>query len=48
MRKVLLFVFYIVLVTPVGLVLRVVRDPLRRRLDGRVPSYWVEAASARR
>jgi hypothetical protein len=48
MRKALLFVFYIVVVTPAGLVLRLVRDPMRRRLDSRTPSYWVEAAPAKR
>lgn len=40
MRKVLLFFLYILVVTPCGLVLRVTRDPMRRRLDRRRPSYW--------
>jgi hypothetical protein len=37
-RPVLAIVFFL-LVTPVGLVLRVLRDPLRRR-QREVASYW--------
>jgi hypothetical protein len=38
-RPVLAIVFFL-LVTPVGLVLRVLRDPLRRRRQREVASYW--------
>lgn len=36
----LLAVVYLLVITPIGLVARVVRDPLRRRLDPAAPSYW--------
>lgn len=41
MRRLLLFVTYYLLVTPIGLLTRVVRDPLSRRRNPRSPSYWV-------
>jgi hypothetical protein len=42
----LVFVYYLVL-TPVGLVLRVAgRDPLRRRFEPRAASYWVKRTEA--
>jgi hypothetical protein len=38
--------FFCVL-TPLGLILRLAgREPLRLRFDRRVPSYWIERASA--
>jgi hypothetical protein len=38
-----LLVLYFVVVTPIGLVMRVIRyDPMARRLDPDAPSYWVE------
>ncbi|RKT19814.1 hypothetical protein BX285_4284 [Streptomyces sp. 1114.5] len=40
MRRLLLFVVYFLVVTPVGLVGRLVRDPLRRSRGPRVRSYW--------
>ena len=37
----LLFVVYYLLITPVGLVLRILgKDPLERRFDSRAESYW--------
>lgn len=49
MRRVLLFLLYILVFTPFGLAARAVRDPMRRRLDPRAPSYWaVSGAGARR
>jgi hypothetical protein len=39
MRKVLLFVAYFFVVTPYGLVRRLVRDPLQRGRDPRAGSY---------
>ncbi|MBS2962953.1 hypothetical protein KGA66_07855 [Actinocrinis puniceicyclus] len=46
MRKALLFVLYIAVVTPVGLLLRLVRDPMRRKLNARAHTYWIESAPA--
>ncbi|MDI9830640.1 MULTISPECIES: hypothetical protein [unclassified Streptomyces] len=40
MRNVLLTVVYVLIVVPVGLVLRVVRDPMRRSWSRRRESYW--------
>ncbi|MFJ2865126.1 hypothetical protein [Kitasatospora sp. NPDC087314] len=40
MRKALLTVAYVLLVIPAGLVLRVLRDPMRRSRSRRRPSYW--------
>jgi hypothetical protein len=38
-----LLVLYFFVVTPIGLVMRVMRyDPMARRLDPGAPSYWVE------
>jgi hypothetical protein len=45
-RKVLLFALYILVVTPAGLAARAVRDPLRRRLDTRARSYWINTAQS--
>ncbi|HEY4025565.1 MAG TPA: hypothetical protein VGO86_03960 [Candidatus Dormibacteraeota bacterium] len=39
-RAVLLFVTYWLFVTPVGLLLRTVHDPMRRRWDPRARTYW--------
>ena len=43
MRRVLLFLAYFLLVTPLGLIARLGPDPLHRR-RGRARSYWVRAA----
>ena|SRR6185295_5499788 len=40
-RVILTVLFYLVL-TPVGFVLRLFRDPLDRSLDGRSPSQWIK------
>jgi hypothetical protein len=40
MRNALLTVVYFLLVVPAGLVLRVLRDPMRRSRSRRRPSYW--------
>ncbi|SEM34833.1 hypothetical protein [Streptacidiphilus jiangxiensis] len=45
MRTVLLALLYGCVVTPLGLLGRVVRDPLRRRVDPKAPTYWVAGAS---
>ncbi|MET8468656.1 hypothetical protein ABZY90_12240 [Streptomyces sp. NPDC006422] len=42
MRNALLTVVYVLFVVPVGLVLRVVRDPMRRSWSRRRASYWQE------
>jgi len=44
--SVLLLVFYLLVVTPVGLAVRLVRDPLRRRPDRRAASYWTDVSSS--
>jgi hypothetical protein len=46
-RTVLLFLAYYLVLTPVGLVLRLIRDPLTRRPDRRAASYWMLTASPR-
>ncbi|WP_405165491.1 hypothetical protein OG203_10510 [Nocardia sp. NBC_01499] len=40
MRTLLLALAYFVLVVPLGLLLRLVRDPLRRRWDRQARTYW--------
>ncbi|WP_369174197.1 hypothetical protein AB5J49_42395 [Streptomyces sp. R28] len=40
MRNVLLTVVYVLFVVPAGLVLRVLRDPMRRSWSRRRASYW--------
>ena len=35
-----LFIVFFVVVTPLGVVLHLVRDPLRRRLQYAARSYW--------
>ena len=44
-RVILTVLFYIV-VTPVGLLMRLFRDPLDRRLDGKTASYWIQRTPA--
>lgn len=39
MRTALLALVYYLVVTPVGVVSRIVHDPLRRRLDRRASTY---------
>ncbi|WP_155070816.1 hypothetical protein [Streptomyces taklimakanensis] len=41
MRTVLLAIVYYLVVTPVGLLARVVRDPLARGWDRGARTYWV-------
>ncbi|MBT2383374.1 hypothetical protein [Streptomyces sp. ISL-11] len=45
MRKPLLIAVYYLLVTPIGLLSRLVRDPLTRRWDRGARSYWIPVAS---
>ncbi|MFJ4343420.1 hypothetical protein [Streptomyces sp. NPDC088915] len=40
MRTVLLAIVYYLIVTPVGLLARVVRDPLTRGTDPKATTYW--------
>lgn len=43
MTRVILTVFYYLVLTPVGLLFRVIgRDALNRRLDRQAESYWIE------
>ncbi|SOD62817.1 hypothetical protein SAMN06297387_107191 [Streptomyces zhaozhouensis] len=42
----LLPVLYVLVVVPVGLVTRLVRDPLRRRPDRAATSYWITTGPA--
>lgn len=44
----LLFVLYIGVFLPWGLVTRVVRDPLHRRLDRTAVTYWTVIATSPR
>ncbi|WP_199550896.1 hypothetical protein [Streptomyces sp. N35] len=44
MRAALLALVYYLVVTPVGLLARVTRDPLTRSWDAEAPSYWVKSA----
>ncbi|MGP3999334.1 hypothetical protein [Streptomyces sp. 8N706] len=41
MQRLLLALAYYLVVTPAGLLSRLVRDPLRRRPDGKATTYWV-------
>ena len=42
-----LIVVYYLLVTPIGLVMRLVgRDPMQRRFDRQAATYWVERSAA--
>jgi hypothetical protein len=46
---VLLGAVYYLLVTPIGLILRVVGyDPMHRRFDRKAQSYWIERDDAQR
>jgi hypothetical protein len=40
----MLSIVYFVVVTPIGLVTRLVRDPLARRRNRRATTYWIPAA----
>ncbi|MCP3959954.1 MAG: hypothetical protein GY719_19080 [bacterium] len=43
MTRVLLTIFFFLVLTPVGLVFRLIgRDALHRKLDRDAPSYWIE------
>ena len=41
MRKLLLGALYYLVVTPAGVVLRLVHDPLTRRWNAHRSSYWI-------
>jgi hypothetical protein len=43
-RKILLFVLYFALVTPIGLLITAVHDPLHRKINPRAHSYWIQSA----
>ncbi|RZS30529.1 hypothetical protein EV193_11649 [Herbihabitans rhizosphaerae] len=47
LRNVLLAIVYVVVIVPVGLIIRAVRDPLSRQLDRSAGSYWLGAHTAR-
>jgi hypothetical protein len=40
MRRVLLFVLYLVIVTPYGLAARGLRDPFQRKIRRQAASHW--------
>ena len=43
MTRVLLTIFFFLVLTPVGLIFRLIgRDPLHRKLDSRAESYWIK------
>jgi hypothetical protein len=48
MRTVLLFLLYYLIVTPIGRVCRLVRDPLHREWNPDAASYWIPAAHGAR
>jgi hypothetical protein len=41
MRNLLLFIVYYLFVTPIGLLSRVVGDPLTRRWNRNADTYWI-------
>jgi hypothetical protein len=41
MRRLGIFLAYVLLVTPLGLLSRLAYDPLSRRLSRRATSYWI-------
>jgi len=41
MRRLSFALLYLLVVTPVGLLTRLVHDPLRRRWSRRATSYWI-------
>jgi hypothetical protein len=47
-RRVALLLTYILVVSPIGLISRMVRDPMRRRWSHRSRSYWDLLAGAGR
>ncbi|MGW3205730.1 hypothetical protein [Streptomyces sp. NPDC001135] len=44
MRKALLTITYFLLITPIGLLSRLVRDPLARKWDQKADTYWISTA----
>ncbi|MET9432227.1 MULTISPECIES: hypothetical protein [unclassified Streptomyces] len=40
MRTVLLAIVYYLVITPIGLIAKAVRDPLARSVDPKATSYW--------
>ncbi|MDQ1741140.1 MAG: hypothetical protein QOE53_2792 [Pseudonocardiales bacterium] len=41
MRTLLLFLLYYLIVTPIGALSRLVRDPLKREWNQRADTYWI-------
>ncbi|MEV7007428.1 hypothetical protein [Streptosporangium sp. NPDC051022] len=41
MRTLLLLAFYCLVITPAGLLGRLLRDPLARRWDTNAATYWI-------
>ncbi|WP_204840879.1 hypothetical protein [Saccharothrix algeriensis] len=48
MRTLLLGALYFLVVTPIGLVARLVRDPMARRWDENAQSYWIPSSKGRK
>lgn len=48
MRTLSLFLIYALVVTPAGLLGRLVRDPLARRPDAAAATYWITSERHRR
>jgi hypothetical protein len=42
MTRVILTIFYFILLAPIGLIMRFFRDPLHRAWDREAKSYWIE------
>lgn len=42
MTRVILTIFYFMILFPTGLVIRIFRDPLDRKLSKEAKSYWIE------
>lgn len=43
MTRVILTIVYYLIITPIGLLMRVFgKDPMQRRLDPDAPSYWIK------
>lgn len=40
MQRILLFLIYVIVFTPIGIAMRIFRDPLRRKLDRGADTYW--------
>jgi hypothetical protein len=44
MRTLLLLLLYYLIVTPLGALSRIVRDPLKRDWNDRADTYWIPSA----